>query len=52
MKIYTQIKKLAPICAVFAALAFTSCNKEEGGEETPETPPAEETSSGDAKGTE
>ena len=52
MKIYTQIKKFAPICAIFGALALVSCNEEEA-EETPETPPAaEETTAPKGKGTE
>ena len=53
MKIYTQIKKLAPICAIFGALALVSCNEEEE-EGTTETPPAaEETTAPEgSKGTE
>jgi hypothetical protein len=43
MKIYNRIKKLAPICAVFGALAFTSCNDEPAEEDPADPAPAEET---------
>ena len=54
MKIYNLIKKLAPICAVFAALAFTSCKEEPAEDTGTDTPPpaAEEGAADDAKGTE
>ena len=53
MKIYNQIKKLAPICAVFGALAFTSCNDDSADDAPADPPPAAEDAKGDdAKGTE
>lgn len=51
MKIYTQIKKLAPICAVFAAFAFTGCSPEEEEAPAEEPAPAEtDAGSGEEKG--